>query len=165
MWQIKGISFVTGTGNHMKVWSNIVDSLWSEDTFIHGFSMEITRLWVACCMVVKQNDDHVLCWSRKVPLRREATFPSTARCLWWLRQFQDLTRRLSLSELLIEVGCTCVQRGECVHVYMSACVILCFSKKKKESSTPSVGKARRNVFRMAKKVFWTNVLGSVQISS
>ena len=40
----------------------------------------------------------------------EETFPSTMIC------------RLSLSKVLIGVGCACVHRDECMRVYMSACV-------------------------------------------
>jgi hypothetical protein len=68
----------------------------------------------------------------------EATFPSIARRLWWLLQFEDPIRRLSLKEVLIGVGCACVHRGECMRAYMSACVRTVFLKK----NTPSVQKKR-----------------------
>ena len=53
----------------------------------------------------------------RIILQWEATFPSIARRPWWLRQSQDPTRRLSISEMLI--GC------------MWASVLYCVSKKKK----------------------------------
>ena len=67
--------------------------------------------------------DAVCCIKGGIFFQWEATFPSTASRPWWLRQSQDLIRRLRLSEVLIGVGCACmcafigVGAYTCVSVY------------------------------------------------
>jgi hypothetical protein len=60
-----------------------------------------TRVWTSGLTCVSHKDGIFIQW--------EVTFLSTARRLWWLRQFQAAIRQLSLTKMLIEVGYACVR--------------------------------------------------------